>query len=205
VYFPEPYFETSSLGAGAPRQRMLLVSYAFPPDSAIGALRWQKMVQFASPRGWDVDVLMIDPHQCVVRDDSRLATLPPGVRLFAVHFYSYRESVIETMLRRWASRMLSPLRAREGAARPRQALPTPAASAAAGQENGASSARTLSPGRLLLNGRRAQLARRAYAEWEDWAQRAAAMGIALGERQPYDVVVSSGPPHMARPGRFRVR
>lgn len=192
VYFPTPFFETPGLARGDVTLRVLLLSYAFPPDSAIGALRWQKLLQFAAPHGWEVDVLMIDPRQVPVRDDSRLATLPPGVRLFAVHYYSYRESVIETLLRRWAARLLAPLRARETAGRRRLAT-TPHVS----MPPAATEVRSFDPGRWILSGRRGQLARRSYAEWEDWAQRATAMGLALAEHRPYDVIVSSGPPHMA--------
>ncbi|MFN8573997.1 MAG: glycosyltransferase [Gemmatimonadaceae bacterium] len=175
---------------------MLLVSYAFPPDSVIGALRWQKMTEFAASRGWSVDVLMIDPSQCAVRDDARLATLPAGVRLFGVRYFSYQESLVETALRRWASRMLSALRSREStpATAPTTKHQTPPSSAASSNGNGTGS---INPGRLILSVRRAQLARRSFAEWEDWTNRAATIGAMLAGERPYDVVISSGPPHMA--------
>ena len=65
-------------------RRVFLAQSLAPPDSAIGALRWEKLVEYAGQRGWSFDVLMIDPAQSEVRDDSRLTRLPPGVRLFGV-------------------------------------------------------------------------------------------------------------------------
>ncbi|MBV6521898.1 MAG: hypothetical protein MNPFHGCM_02042 [Gemmatimonadaceae bacterium] len=171
---------------------MLLISHAFPPVSTIGSLRWEKLTAYAATRGWQVDVLMSDPAQADVRDDSRLNNLPPGIRLFGVHYYSYQESSIEARLRQWMARALKRLRSSDGA----DAIP---AAVVPGSQsvtsNGAG--RHVSPGRAILAVRRAQLARRSYAEWEDWAERAAAMGIALSSQTPYEVVVSSGPPHQA--------
>ncbi|MEP7346383.1 MAG: hypothetical protein ABI877_14025 [Gemmatimonadaceae bacterium] len=198
VHIPRPFFE-SPPASGATR-RLLLVSHAFPPDSTIGALRWEKMAAFAAQRGWSLDVLMIDPTQVEVRDDSRLTSLPPGIRLFGVHYYSYRESSMEAVLRQWAARVLRPLRSRESAREStRHQGKTPPIDAPApppaSRGNGASE--QASPGRFVLAVRRAQLARRSYAEWEDWAERATVMGIALAEERPYEVIVSSGPPHMS--------
>lgn len=162
------------------------------------------MTEYASRHGWSVDVLMIDPSQCGVRDDSRLTSLAPGIRLFGVHFYSYRESRMETALRKWASRLLAPLRQRESAGR-RTPVAPPIRPAAAGPETSANGkARRPNVGRMILTVRRGQLARRVYAEWEDWAQRAAGMGIALAAEHPYDVIVSSGPPHMAHEAAHQV-
>ncbi len=193
VNTPRPFFETPRPATEG--RRLLLVSYAFPPDSVIGALRWQKMTEYAAANGWSVDVLMIDPKQCMVRDNARLASLPPGVRLFGVRYFSYQESLVETALRRWASRMLSPLRSRESstAAPSESRRQTPPSSPVSSNGH----ARSINPGRLILSVRRAQLARRHFAEWEDWTNRAATIGGMLSAEHPYDVVISSGPPHMA--------
>lgn len=197
VHIPHPFFESAPTEAAT--QRLLLVSYPFPPDSSIGALRWEKLAAYASERGWSLDVLMIDPAQSEVRDDSRLTSLPPGVRLFGVHYYSYRESSVEALLRQWVGRALKSLRSRDvSREETRHHLrTTPARNAAQPSVSSNGAANGVSPGRLILAARRAQLARRSYAEWEDWAGRAAAMGIALAEQLPYDVIVSSGPPHMS--------
>lgn len=198
VPVPEPFFESPA--ADGTTRRLLLVSYLFPPDSRIGALRWEKMAAYASERGWSVDVLMIDPAQAEVRDDSRLTSLPPGIRLFGVRYNSYRESSMEAVLRKWAARALRTQRLREAEyyAAIHQARITPVGLAAQPPATvGYGSNGVVNPGRIIFAARRAQLARRSYTEWEDWATRAAASGIALAEQQPYEVIVSSGPPHMS--------
>jgi glycosyltransferase involved in cell wall biosynthesis len=75
-------FENEDVGSQRDR-RLLVVSYHFPPDRAVGAKRWEKFAQFGAERGWGLDVFM--------RDDVRAAdveaaarTLPSGVRAFAV-------------------------------------------------------------------------------------------------------------------------
>lgn len=42
--------------AGRP-PRLLVVSYLFPPDPAVGALRWAGITKFLTRNGWDIDVL----------------------------------------------------------------------------------------------------------------------------------------------------
>jgi glycosyltransferase involved in cell wall biosynthesis len=149
----------------------------------MGALRWQRLVQFAHARGWCTDVILCDPRDAEFRDDSRLADLPPGVRLFAVPLRGYRDSRLERLLRRvlvWTSR---------------------ATSGAGTDSNGSVDTNGSSSGnstmRLVQAARRSQLARRFYRAWIDWAENASALGKRLAASTPYDVVVSSGPPHMA--------
>jgi hypothetical protein len=68
----------------APRGRLLLISYHFPPDPAIGSLRWQKFARHAAERGWGLDVIMRDDASIAAPDPERLADLPPGVRRIGV-------------------------------------------------------------------------------------------------------------------------
>jgi len=176
---PTPFFEQA--GEGSPRFRLLLISDAFPPSSAMGALRWQRLVQFAHARGWCTDVIQCDPRDAEFRDDSRLADLPPGVRLFAVPLRGYRDSRIESLLRRvlvWTSRATSGTD-----------------SSGSADTNGTSSGNIAM--RLVQAARRSVFARRFYRAWIDWAANASALGKRLAASTCYDVVVSSGPPHMA--------
>jgi glycosyltransferase involved in cell wall biosynthesis len=147
----------------------------------MGALRWQRLVQFAHARGWCTDVILCDPRDAEFRDDSRLADLPPGVRVFAVPLRGYRYSRLETLLRRvlvWTSRATSGTESNGSA-----------------DTNGTSSGNSAK--RLVQAARRSQLARRFYRAWIDWAENASALGKRLAASTRYDVVVSSGPPHMA--------
>ena len=176
---PIPFFEQA--GEGSPRFRLLLICDAFPPSSEMGALRWQRLVQFAHARGWVTDVILCDPRDAEFRDDSRLADLPPGVRLFAVPLRGYRDSRLEALLRRmlvWTSRATSGTNGYGPA-----------------DTNGNSSGNRAM--RLVQAARRSQLARRFYRAWIDWAESASALGKRLAASTRYDVVVSSGPPHMA--------
>ena len=80
---PEPSFVVEPAGV-ARTARLLLVSWHFPPDSAVGGLRWQKFARHAAERGWGVDVIMRDPRGLAGADAERLADLPPGTRLWFV-------------------------------------------------------------------------------------------------------------------------
>jgi O-antigen/teichoic acid export membrane protein len=61
-----------------PGARILLVSWHFPPDSAVGGLRWQKFARIAAERGWGVDVIMRDARGMGGADPERLRDLPQG-------------------------------------------------------------------------------------------------------------------------------
>ena len=74
-----PFFERP--GAVRSARRLLLVSYHFPPDTTIGARRWEKLSHFVVERGWGLDVITcIEPNS----DLSRLEALPEDVRVYGV-------------------------------------------------------------------------------------------------------------------------
>jgi hypothetical protein len=75
-----PFFEVP----GGTGPRMLLISYHFPPGRSAGALRWQKLAQFAAERGWRLDVIALDPAAMASPDMARLDDLPAGTRVFGV-------------------------------------------------------------------------------------------------------------------------
>jgi glycosyltransferase involved in cell wall biosynthesis len=178
----KPFFESPPRRDAA--RRLLLVSYSFPPDSSIGALRWEKLITYAAGLGWATDVLMMDPAQAAVRDDSRLSALPAGTRLFGIPLEDHPWLVRERALRRW---LAGARNAGDGA------QPAPAAGIAR-------PAAKVAPSGLrgwVRGLRRAQLARLDHAQWMQWADRAAAVGAELARDREYDFVASSGPPQMA--------
>ncbi|MGQ0766673.1 MAG: hypothetical protein ACT4OZ_13525 [Gemmatimonadota bacterium] len=184
-----PFFAAPSAGA---TRRLLLVSYSFPPDSSIGALRWEKLIAHGAGRGWEADVIMMDPDDAAVRDDSRVTSLPAGTRLFGVRLPAHPWLTFERSIRRIAA----PRNVSAGSAVdrvPAAGAPAPrrAPAATAGREDGVD---WRGPLRAM---RRAQLARIDHARWKWWADEAARIGIALARERSYDVVVSSGPPQMA--------
>lgn len=150
----------------------------------MGALRWEKLLGYAATRGWQGDVLMMDPATAAVRDDSRLAALPPGTRLWAVP----RRTPWLRHVEQWVVRRRQAMRASAD-------RPSRRASSAAPAWTGP----IVEPGlRGRINGlKRGYLARMHYHEWMLWARDAAALGAALASASRYDLVASSGPPQMA--------
>jgi hypothetical protein len=173
-----PFLETRPRAAS---RRLLLVTYAFPPDASVGALRWEMMLRFAAEFDWNADVLMMDPADSRDSDESRLASLPAGLRLFGIPFLG---STLDAILR-WRRRLRGPGR-------------TQTDSFDEFSENGDAELASES----ALGHRLEQLkcdirARMHYAGWRRWSRDAAAVGIALARETDYACVVSSGPPHMA--------
>src|SRR5207247_4856908 len=78
---PSPAYATA---ASDGRPRLLLISYHFPPDAAVGALRWQKLARYAAERGWGLDVITLDPACLARTDPTRTEDLPAGVRIYGI-------------------------------------------------------------------------------------------------------------------------
>lgn len=192
---PKPYFE-SARAPGATR-RLLVISYSFPPDSSVGALRWEKLVHFAVARGWSVDVLTMDPADASPRDDSRLATLPPRLRAFAVKLRPSRYLAVE----RWLRGQLGRLR---HALSPSRGPGVPGSRSEAIIRRPPAGWRPWSLARPVRSLRRMQLVRLHYNIWLDWASRAADLGVLLSAEVRYDLIVSSGPPHEAHIAARRI-
>lgn len=171
-----PFFETSPPGGG---RRLLLVSFHFPPDTNVGALRWEMMLQHAAKKDWSADVLLMDIAGVQAIDRSRLNNLPPGTRLFGVPL---PEQPLVVLLR---------LRQRLVRSSKRKAAIAQELSG----EIDPSSDRGWHP--LVERVKRDLLARSHYRQWRRWAARAARYGIALARSTKYECVISSGPPHMA--------
>src|SRR5512140_2788083 len=76
------YFE-SATPAPADAPRILLVSYNFPPDPAVGGLRWQQMGRFFAANGWGVDVVSRDFTDVSGLARGRLEGLPVGILIFS--------------------------------------------------------------------------------------------------------------------------
>ena len=85
--------------AGQRRKRMVVVSYHFPPDPAVGAQRWGKLVRHAVERGWQVEVVTRDPAQLERRDAWGEAGIPADVQLHPVPDRPRRAGKVEGTLR----------------------------------------------------------------------------------------------------------
>ncbi len=164
-----------------PRARLLLLSWHFPPDSAVGGMRWQKFAQYAAERGWGVDVIMRDPRALRGCDPERLRDLPAGTRLYFVGDRPLRfESIVETAvgyLRRPMRRALES----EDAARP-----SSSASLARSEVRWPRTVREFARGYFS-----------AVEHWRGtrWASDAAHVAGGIVEKGTHRAIVSSGPPH----------
>lgn len=178
---PTPFFQTvASPGEVDARRRLLLISHHFPPSAAVGGVRWQQLSKYAAERGWGLDVICCDPAVMEIRDDSRLAQLPEGVRI-------YSAAAREPRIGRAVGRGWQLVRAIKAIGRTRQPAQR-SANFAAQQVPRDVSVRALA---------RAYFAWLDFARGEAWAKSAASVGVALARTNRYGAVVSSGPPHMA--------
>jgi hypothetical protein len=181
-----PFFEAPPRAGG---RRLLLVSYHFPPDGNVGALRWEMMLRHAATRGWTADVVMMNIADTDAIDRSRLDGLPPGTRLFGVKlppqpllaFLQFRQRLVPRERRKAVS--ASEL-SQERPAKDQRWAP-----ALLGRVH-----------RL----KRDMLATSYYRQWRRWAAAAARLGVALSKATEYEFVVSSGPPHMAHEAARRI-
>jgi glycosyltransferase involved in cell wall biosynthesis len=177
----------------------LLVSYCFPPDRTVGAIRWQKLARFAAEYGWRLDVITLDPGDEKLSDHRGLGELPAGTHVFGVPL---KPPAIERF-ERWASALRSRSKAsapsplESGAAAPdRRAAGPPPSAPAAGEVP-----KTLAVDGLRWVPRSVRDVLRAYFAWvqharlSHWADDAAKLAVELGRDRPYSVLISSGPPH----------
>lgn len=190
---PRSFYESGPADP-AERGRLLLFSYHFPPDTAAGALRWQKLAAHAARRGWGLDVMTRDPADLERADASSLRELPPGARIFGV-----REPEIAAQ---WLERRLWKAYQRWFTVRHAAPSTTPAGRPACKP----------SYGRDELHfqpfSRRTWI--RSYHGWElyaahrAWARRAARLAQRLFDPARHRIAISCGPPHGAHEGARRL-
>lgn len=171
--------------------RILLISYHFPPGSSVGGLRWQKLSHYASQRGWGVDVITLDPEDLEAPDLARMNRLPIGTRVWGVSQPTLHVERIE----RWAWRFYRMVRSVLRALAPGRSRDQ--GPGAPDDAEGSVRAETVdwrfrSPRDFYL----------AYSSWLDharggaWARAASALGLRLHGQVGYRLVVTCGPPHM---------
>jgi hypothetical protein len=177
-----------------PGKRLLLISQHFPPGGGVGALRWQKFAGFAREFGWGLDAITHDPRAGGKRDDSRLAELPEGTRVFGVAPATLAIEKFE--------------RAARKARRRGQAVTAngrPVATAAIADEPHLIPADSVRWNLGHLRGwKRAYLAWRDVVQESAWSTPASVVGRRLSRETRYQAVISSGPPHFAHVAAARV-
>ncbi|HYK11343.1 MAG TPA: oligosaccharide flippase family protein [Gemmatimonadales bacterium] len=173
---------------GRPK-RLLLISYHFPPDPAVGAVRWGKLVRFAVERGWQMDVVTRDPSQLSHPDAAALAELPAGVHIHHVPDRRGLAERFESALRGFVRHFRRPRRAQTaGEARVPQRAPMVES---LGREEMARWPRTA---RAWV---RVHHALMEHAQGDCWARDAEAVARRLMDRHSVTAVITCGPPHTA--------
>jgi hypothetical protein len=171
LYFKAPEVDDSI------HPRILLVSWSFPPDPAVGGLRWQQMSHHFADRGWRLDVLTRDFSTESNLDLARLESLSPGTRIYSVN----APKLLIGRLAAASWRLL------------RRAIPRRSERAGGDTLTQHEVATQRGPRAWM----RSFLAWLEYATEGKWAHAAARAGTALARQNDYLVVISSGPPHMA--------
>jgi hypothetical protein len=171
--FPDPRGES---------RRLLLVSYHFPPDQSVGALRWRKLARLLEERGWVLDVITNAHAAGSVLPPEDAADLPSGTRVWQVRSPEAQFHYPEQL----AARLKSRLKRRRSTARgqPPRDPGTP---------------RTRSDASWDLASWRGYLrlyftAREALKTWF-WARRIMKTARRVVQPGSHAAIISSGPPH----------
>ncbi|MDQ2766609.1 MAG: hypothetical protein M3Y30_05590 [Gemmatimonadota bacterium] len=185
-----PFWEKRG-SAALDARRLLVISYHFPPDTTIGARRWEKLAHAVTERGWGMDVITCAPSSPV---GAALDSLPPGVRVYGVSDPVLAVERVELVLWR-AYRTLWPkkqpnagVEVAAGADAPRPSDERPESI-----ERDQISQTIHTPRELM----------RTYWAWIElthgkrWAHRAAALANTIVKRGVHEAVITSAPPHMS--------
>ena len=181
-------------GGDPSSDRILLISDQFPPAQSAGALRWQKLSRFAADRGWILDVITRDPALLDARDDSRLAELPPGTRVYGFVPGDLLLDRAET----WLSRAYRAVR------RGRHSASSELEKRDAGtaQPPPRAGGRSLAPEQMRWDPASIRFWMRSYWSWLDhrrqlaWARSIEAVGVQILDRSRHRAVISCGPWHL---------
>jgi hypothetical protein len=185
-----PFWEKSGSPALDAR-RLLVISYHFPPDTTIGARRWEKLAHAVTERGWGMDVITCAPSKPV---GAALDSLPAGVRVYGIADPVLPAERVEHVLWR-AYRTVWPNKRLEASAEQRSDGDAPRSS----NERPESIERddisqTIHTPRELM---------RTYWAWIElthgkrWAHRAATLAKQIVKSGVHEAVITSAPPHMS--------
>lgn len=154
-------------------KRLLVLTYHFPPDGAVGGLRWSGLSKYLARRGWEVHV---------VTAAKQNAPPPPGV---VVHYVGPTKT-INDLYNATAKR----IRARSA--------PTAAPTAKEASRHAANKAPSSAVTRILARVRQNVSGLMVFPDFaRGWILPATRTARALLKQYDFDAVVSSGPPHSA--------
>ncbi|MEP7086690.1 MAG: hypothetical protein ABI884_05095 [Gemmatimonadota bacterium] len=185
-----PFWEKHGTVAQSAR-RLVLVSYHFPPDTTIGARRWEKLAHSVTERGWGLDVITCRPSAI---DAKRLDSLPAGVRVYGIADAELVSERVEHVLWRmyrtvWPNKRLAPV-----SVEPESGESTP-------YQRGRPE--SLERSEIRSTPRTPRELLRTYWAWLElthgmrWARRASELAQALIVKGVHEAVITSAPPHMS--------
>lgn len=151
--------------------RLLVITYHFPPDGAVGGLRWSGLSKYLARLGWEVHV--------ITAADTRAEAAVPGV-------YRYHRARRRT-LNDWYNTVADRLRDRP------VATTSPEVANAAGSVDVPGAMSRFAGGLRTAAG----LALSLPDDGRGWVLRAGLAARDLLRRHAFDAVVTSGPPHSA--------
>ena len=160
-------------------RRLLIITYHFPPDGAIGGQRWGGLTKYLARLGWEVHVVTASPPP--------LGETPSDVHRHFCHPRRTFNDLYRSAIGR--------LRSAAGASNGRDT------SANLGQRVSVSWLRPFSALRQVL------ASSMYFPDYgRGWVSRAATGARALLEDREFDIVITSGPPHSAHfAGLFAIR
>ncbi len=186
---PSPFWEKRGSTAQETR-RLLVISYHFPPDTTIGARRWEKLALAVTARGWGMDVITCAPSAPI---GTLLDTLPAGVRAFGLPDAALVPELVEHVLWRmyrtvWPNRRAAPTE-----------------NAGNGKQSHAVRQRpeSLERSEIAAAGRTPRGLLRTYWAWLElthgirWAHAATRLAQEIIVDGVHDAVITSAPPHMS--------
>jgi glycosyltransferase involved in cell wall biosynthesis len=149
-------------------KRLLVISYHFPPDGAVGGLRWSGLSKYLARRNWEVHI--------VTAGRRTSAAQTPGV---TVHYCARRTTLNDVYVR-----VVRRLRGRKNPA----GKPSQPPEATAPSENG----------RALRSLRREISSLLDFPDFaRGWILRSSSKARQLLAQARFDAVVTTGPPHAA--------
>lgn len=199
----KPFYEHEDAGSQGDR-RLLVISYFFPPDAAVGARRWEKLCHYAAERGWGVDVITRSARE-LLPTHPRLRELPSGVRVYSI---PAAEPALAKALRKAEDRVSKLVRERKVSRSVASGPPGTAPGMAPGNSQALPSSIARSDVRWALGTPRGLL--RLYWTCLDYAGGAAwsaAAAAAAGEILKHGVhraVVATSPPYMVQEGARQI-
>jgi len=186
------YRRESPSPATTTMKRLVVISYHFPPDPAVGAQRWGKLVRHAVERGWHVEVVTRDPEQLERRDAAGAAGIPAGVRVHTIPDRPRHAGRVERVLRALALALKTATRGKgrkKAGATVAAASPCFVPSDSLGREEMARWPRSL---RAWVRMHHAWME---LSDGERWALDAEAVVARIIAERDTSLIVTCGPPH----------